>query len=315
MPGHKWFDGWKPALEDARRVGLRTGDGRLVAAVIERASSGRARLTACASFEGDTAADSLIAWQRRGGYRKAANNLLLANGDYQILPIDAPPVAPEERAGAARWLIKGMIDYPADEAAVDCLMIPSDAPSSAQRKAWAVVARRSSVVAWAERWHRGGLNLACVDIPELALRNLAALTPPDGACALLHIGPHASTLVMVWQGELCSTRRFEIGADQFDLADAQRLAFSVERLGLEVQRSADAFERQFHSFALGRLWVTPTVAGVDLAAALGAQLNLRVQTFQLEDWLDVGVDAEILAAGCGIDWWPAIGAALRSEMS
>jgi MSHA biogenesis protein MshI len=287
----------------------------LSAAVVQRPRDGRPRVSQHQAFSGTKAMAALAVWQRKHGLLRQPTNLLLGPADdYHILPIQAPNTAPEERAGAARWLVKDMIDFPAEEASVDCLLVPDTPGSTRTPQALAVAVRRAAVAQWVQRADEVRLPLQSIDIPELALRNLAALPPGDGLRALLHTGLHRTTLVMVWQGELCSYRRFDLGLGQWLAADADGRAALIERLGLDLQRTADAFERQFQAAALTQTWVTQEHPELALADELAPHVSLSLRRLQLDDWLDMAAsDTPLLDPATGIDQLLAIGAALRED--
>jgi MSHA biogenesis protein MshI len=193
--------------------------------------------------------------------------------------------------------------------------LPADPRRRGQRarQALAVVTRREVVSQWMQRARQARMELQAVDIPELAVRNLAALLPGDNTVALLHVGLARTTLVMVWKGELCNSRRFDLHANQILAASAAGREQLLERLGLDVQRTADAFERQFQAAALGGLWVTQEHASLSLAQDLERFVALKVKPYQLKDYLDLDSDATLVDPERGVDFVTAIGAALREE--
>jgi MSHA biogenesis protein MshI len=297
----------------AGRVGLCADGPALSAAAVLRGAGGRPRVAACQVFPGEQPLAGLAPWRRTHRLRGTRTSLLLDASHYQILPVEAPEQDARERAAAARWRVKDMIDYPPEDASVDCVLVP-DTPGSARTpQGLAVVAPRTTVGQWMQRAHDARIELDCIDVPEMALRNLAALPAGDGARALLHVGLHRATLVMVWRGELCNSRRFDIHAAQLQAAQGPAREALLERLGLDVQRTADAFERQFHASALERLWVTPAPSHAGLADELRHHVALPVQPLQLGEWLDVDPALLLLDAARGADFLLAIGAALREE--
>lgn len=296
-----------------RWLGVTANAARINAAIVQRAAGMKPQLMAVQAFEGEQALQALATWRRKRGNRHLRTNLLLNSNDYQILPIDAPDVVAGERAAAARWRIKDMIDFPAEEACVDCLLIPAAEGSVRARQALAVVTRRETVSQWMARSRHSNLDLHAIDIPELALRNLAALLPGDNTNALLCVGPTRTSLVMVWKGELCNARRFDVNANQILQANPTTREQLLERLGLDVQRTADAFERQFQVAAIGGLWVSQEHASLSLADELARFVALRVKPFQLGEHLDLSTDTPLVDPERGIDFVTAIGAALRQE--
>lgn len=292
-------------------LGVLADAGQASAAVVSRRQGAKPRLTAVHTASGASALATLARWQRRQGQHRSRVNLLLDGGDYQILPLDVPEVQPEEVANAMRWRVKDMIDFAPEEASIGCLLVPNASDSSRTQQALVVVSRRETIARWIRRSRDAKLDVQSIDVPELALRNLALLAAGEGTCALLHVGLQRSTLVIVWRGELCSLRRFDLRASQYLDASPEGRDTLVERLGHDVQRSSDAFDRQFYAAALGRLWVTQEQAGLALAAPLAGHITLQVRPLVLREWIEIDSDTPLMDAAIGLDLIPAIGAALR----
>jgi MSHA biogenesis protein MshI len=295
-------------------LGVAPAEQALHAALVRRPIDGPPQLLDCHAFEGPPALSQLAAWRRKHGWSGAPANLLLEPGDYQIMPIEVPELPQAELAGVARWKVKDMLDYPAEEASVACVTVPgAESGSGRPRQALAVVTPRKTVAAWMERCHSSRFELHAIDIPELALRNLAALIPGVAACGLLHVGLVRTTLVMVWQGELCSFRRFEVSARQLLDAGPDERETLLERLALDLQRTSDAFERQFYAAALGPMHVVQEIEGLPLAEMLSRYVSQPVRAFKLHDHLAVSPTQPLVDVAANIDFVTAIGAALRDE--
>ncbi len=282
------------------------------AAVIEKDSAGALHLKALESFAGDGALKAMSGWQRRTGWRRCHTHLLLDEAHYQLLPVDAPDVPDAELSDALRWRVKELIDFPAEAASVASVLVPTANESMRTRQAWVVVARRDTVAERMRGARDAQIELDSIDIPELALRNLALLPAPDSACAMLHVGLRRSTLLMVWRGDLCSVRRFDLTAGALLDATPEEFEALIERFAQDVQRSADAFERHFHAAALGRLWVLDEQAGLPMADALARHITLQVKPMKLADWIGIDTTRPLMDARAHVDFLPAIGAALRA---
>lgn len=293
-------------------LGLICSPGRSAAAVVRSQGWERPSLVAQTSFDDDPNLAQLGRWLREERFSGLPASLLLPREDYQILPIEAPPVPAAELAQATRWRIKDMLDFPVDDACVDCLKVPAPDGQGFSAQAWAVVAKRSVLQQWLQRARQARINVQAIDIPELALRNWLALEPLPHACALLRVGVHHTALVVAWHGELCTFRRFDMRADEFIDADLHTRQQLFERLGLEVQRTADAFERQFHGTVIDRIWVEESIPEVDLVRQLAPQVALRVQPFRVHDLLD---DAAPTRAGAQAHHLVALGGALRQTLA
>ncbi len=270
----------------------------------------RPRVLGCAAVSTDAGTGALAQWWRTHAKRRDAAALLFDGADYQVLQINAPPVAADEYRAAARWLIKDQIDFPCEQAALDCFAVPAEGDGAANRL-HTVVARQELVAQTVGAWRGAGVPLRAIDIPELALRNLAVLACGDQASAFLHVGIDETRLLLLWRGEMCVARLLPFGARQMRPLDALQRDDHVERLALEIQRSVDAFGRQFSAAHLNQLWLSALHDSEALAAALAVQVSLRVQVFELADWIDFDEGVQPFDLNAGIDHTLAIGAALR----
>lgn len=303
-------------------MGLAVDRHGVAAAVLDTSDPQAPRLLACHHFAGANALGAVRHWRKAEGWQQAPAHLLLGDDDYQLLPIETLDLPASELADAARWKVKDMIDFPPEQAAVACVLVPKVDADAHLRHALAVVTPKNTVAQWMLRARQSRCALAAIDIHELALRNLLALVQPPpqddaadttdtAAYGLLHVGVHRATLVMVWQGELCTFRRLDVTLSQLLQADDERRDTLIERLALDLQRTCDAFERQFHTAVLRRLWVTQTAAGLNLVPALAAQLTVALQALDLTALLGIDHASALVDTARDIDFVPAIGAALR----
>jgi MSHA biogenesis protein MshI len=292
---------------------LVAGDEIASAAFVRRRAGAKPLVLAWQTTVGASALATLSQWRAHEGLADAPANLLLGVGDYQILPVDVAELPPDELADAARWKVKDMIDYPPEEASVACLLVPSADASTPARHGLAVVAPKRTVAQRMQSAIEARHGLDAIDIPELALRNIALLMPGAPAVGLVHIGLARTTLVMVWQGELCTFRRFDLTAQQLLVADPEQRDALIERLGLDLQRTCDAFERQFYSAVLGPMRVIDELPGLSVASLLRTHLATPVEALSLRDCLDIEAEGPLFDPAQGVDFIPAIGAALRDE--
>jgi MSHA biogenesis protein MshI len=304
----------RPADADAGvRVGVYAAAERLVAVVGHCPVAARPRMHPAPVFDGASAVQGWIDWQR-AHQAHSRSSLVLHSEHYRILPMDAPRVPPEERKAAVRYQAHELLDFPADEAQIDCLDVPAAAPDQSVTRVFVVAGLTREITAWAARYRDARLVLDVVDIPELALRNVSVLAARDSAHIYLHLGLRSARLVIVWQRELCAFRQLELGAGKLADASAEEFEALVENLSLDVQRTADAFARQFHGADLATLWVSSMVRADALVEALDALQSLPVRRLRIEDHLDwSGADA-VLDFERGLDHTLAIGAALRDAV-
>lgn len=274
---------------EPNHLGVVLSPGRLAVAVVREGSQGKPILVAYESFVDDPSLSEVGKWLKREGLSIESVNLTLPGDDYQMLSMDTPSVPAAERADAMRWRVKDMIDFPVDDACVDCLVLPSPDGEGEGSHAWAVVARRERVGEWMSRARKARLPLDSIDIPELALRNLLVLAPQSQATALLRLSSTGGALIVARRGELCSFRRFnDLNIAHFAAADLMTRQSLLERLALEMQRTADAFERQFYGTSIERVWVEQSVPDLDLVQQLAPHVSMRLHAYELPEQMELG---------------------------
>lgn len=236
---------------------------------------------------------------------------LLDYDDYQLLLVEAPDVRPEELRSAIRWRIKDLISFHVDDAVIDVIEIPDQRHQNRNRMMYAVVARASRVTGTAAMLEEAGLVLETVDIPEMALRNLAMLSEDESeGVALLHLDEHRSVITLSRGGNLYLARRWDSGAaDLRDSNDAERTARLEDQVMLEIQRSLDYYDSHFPLGQVRALVLTPPTANIPgLHDFLTANISLPVHVLPLakhvENGMNVNDSGELLA----------LGAALRQEV-
>ena len=241
--------------------------------------------------------------------------ILLERGRYQMLPMEAPAVPPEEWRQAARWQIKQMVDYPIETASVDILTIPAHVTQRGQASLIAVAAPREPMQAIVNAAHEAGVSLLALDVAETAMRNVSALLEEPGrGQALLNLGGAHSTLVVTAGGQLLLSRSMDVSLAQLGHADLDVRQQAFERTSLELQRTLDSFERLFSQVSLSRLLVSPAQSVEDFLAYLRELIYMPVMAldlgaaFDLSDVPEVQADPQ-LQSQC----LAAFGAALRPE--
>jgi MSHA biogenesis protein MshI len=236
---------------------------------------------------------------------------VLGDDDYQLALVETPDVPPAELRAAMRWRLKDTIDFRVEDAVIDVFDIPDQNRGGQGRMMYAVAARRSAV----ER-HTQTLSeqsaFDVIDVPELCLRNLAALLPAAGAgVALLNLGQKSANIVLVRGKTFYLARHVDFLATKrrSDAGDSDEV--DAGGVVLELQRSLDYYERHFDQPPITRIAVSPAgPRATALAADLARETGLEVTTLDLNQLLacphpiDAGVQASCLLA---------VGAALRDQ--
>lgn len=244
---------------------------------------------------------------------------VLAPGSYALLQLEAPDVQADEMDSAIRWKINDLIDFDINDAVVDLFDVPDDKGSGQNRKVSAVVARMDLVRSHIDELQTAGLHLQVIDIPELALRNIASLLPEDvSGVALIYIGREDGLITITRQGTLYFSRRIQVGYDALpDTAvhadDAEAIQGWLDSIIIEIQRSLDYYDSQFSQPPVAGLVMTPAnreIAGV--TEYLNDQMGIPARMLDVNELIDVPekIDLE-LQFNCLL----AIGAALRQEVA
>ncbi|MDL2353626.1 MAG: agglutinin biogenesis protein MshI [Pseudomonadota bacterium] len=289
------------------------GDG-IAAASVRRCAPARPAVELCSFFAG-TGADALekIGRELQAGQYQCLT--VLGGGDYQLFAVDAPNVPAEELKTAVRWRLKDMLDFHIDDATIDVLDIPVD-QSSAVRSShsmFAVAARNSIIAQRQGLFAAARIDLTVIDIAETAQRNIAALLEPAGrGVAMLSFGADGGLLTVTFAAELYLARRIDVTLAELLAADPDRQGASFEKIALEVQRSLDHFDRQFHFISVSSLVLAPSGAS-GLQEYLSSNLYTPVTTMDLADVLDLSGAPELAGAAAQQRFFLALGAALRHE--
>lgn len=227
---------------------------------------------------------------------------------YQLTQLEAPDVPAEELRAALRWRLKEFINYRVEDAVVDAFDAPALKARQGQRMAFAVSTPADTVAVVVEAVKAAGLRLNAIDIPELALRNLAAEVPDQaGGVALVALSDYTGRITISQGDVLYLARNLDYGARQ--LADNPRGLY--DNLGLELQRSLDFYESQLAGRPASRVLVAPMRGDRDgLLEHLNGQLGTGAYALDLAQIVELKAQAELeLQAECLL----AVGGALREE--
>jgi MSHA biogenesis protein MshI len=288
------------------------GDG-VVAASIARASAARPVLTMRAFVagapDGDTLEKAGREW-RTGAWRCGT---MLAGGEYQMLALEAPNVPPQELTAAVRWRLKDMLDFPVDAATVDVLDVPADkgAAVRANHGVFAIAAKNSVIEQRQQLFERAKIGLSVIDIPEMAQRNVSALVEPAGrGVAMLSFDAVGGLLTVTFGGELYLARRIDVTLAQLLDPEHEHKHASFDKITLELQRSLDHFDRQFHFISVSKLVLAPsTVSGLE--EYLSTNLYTPVESLDLAEVIDLGAFPDMATKAEQQRWFLTLGAALR----
>ena len=290
------------------------GDG-IAAASMRRVPAAKPVVAMTAFFPGSVDADAL---EKAGKELRAGDyqcTTVLAGGEYQMLAVDAPNVPRDELKTAVRWRLKDMLDFHIDDATIDVLDIPVDKQGAARanHSMFAVAARNSVIERRQHLFAEARIGLSVIDIPEMAQRNISALIEPEGrGVAMLSFGADGGLLTVTFGGELYLSRRIDVTLEQLLEPDHDKKHLSFDKITLELQRSLDHFDRQFHFISVSKLVLAPS-ATTGLDEYLSSNLYTPVESMDLADVLDLSQVPALAAKVEQQRFFVALGAALRLE--
>jgi MSHA biogenesis protein MshI len=239
---------------------------------------------------------------------------LLSASEYQLMMVDAPNVPVNELKTAIRWKIKDSLNYHIDDATIDVLQIPSNKYGSDRPQSlYAVAASNETIRKRIELFEKAKIELGVIDIPETAQRNIAALFEVEArGLAMLTFGDEGGLLTITCDGELFLARRIDITLGQLQDADENLRQQYQDRVELEVQRSLDYFDRQFHHIPVNRILLSAP-ASIGLDKLLTSSLGIPVEMLDLAQGMDIFAVPELSDSEFASYALPVLGAALRQE--
>ena len=314
--------GLGPQAKAENQVGLALLPQGISLASVQRSAGSRPKVTRCEFHPLSRQADPGLTLRNlmlHSGEQRTAYRLVLNPDEYQMHLVESPDVPDSELREAVRWRIRDLIDFPVDEAAIDVFDIPQQAGTGreAGRMMNVVVSRTPVIAQKAAMINRAGGELEVIDITDLALRNLLALTPSDATgSALLYVESNYSLILITSDSTLYLSRRIFIGQqDLGSLAGRDELDDEFRRiagaLALELLRSLEYYESHFARPAVDALYIAPLgTTDSALHRHLSKSLGVPVQGLDLNSLLDIpgGLTPELQARSL-----LALGVALRQE--
>lgn len=242
------------------------------------------------------------------------NATLLGGREYQVLSVESPNVQADELKAAVRWRLKDMLDFHVDDATIDVLDIPADKNAAVRVHSMFAVAARNSVIEARQALFAGAkVDLGVIDIPEAAQRNISALFEPEGrGLAMLSFNDEGGLLTVTFAGELYLSRRIDVSIDLIREPDAERRNQTFDKITLELQRSLDHFDRQFHYVTVAKLLLAP-LPTPSLLEYLSSNLYMAVDSLDLSSKLDFSKTPELQSTDAQQRHFLTLGAALRLE--
>jgi len=280
----------KAVLEDSDLVGVQVTDNGLAVAHVHHEPGGRAQVVSHAFYQGCKSSDHLSLLQqfvKEHDLQNVCCIFTLPVSQYQINLLETPSVEQHELAQTMQWLVQDSIDYPIEEAVVDVFELPLCRGSDNAKMAYVVTAKKEDIKQIKKLVQQSGLILRYIDIPELSLRNVAALHESDkngGVFVLLD--RCGGQLVLTRNKMINMTKRIELNLDSF-LGISLGSQDSLETLNLNIKNSVDYFANVFRTVAVNTVVLMPSELQLHpIQEHLNTHVDLDVRLFALEDYVD-----------------------------
>ena len=235
---------------------------------------------------------------------------VLSPKDYNLHVVEAPNVEPEELRQAIRWKMKDLLDMKVEDAAVDIFQVPEDAYRG-REMVYVVAALNSRIKNIVQMVTDSGLELAVIDIPELAMKNIATrFIPDDNGIAFMDLRKTGSTMNISRGGAMYLTRRINTQLEP-EVMQSPEWETLKDRLVLEIQRSLDYYESQMGKGQITKMIILQRQHDTEaMVSALDQLLSAQVTSINLADKIEF--EAEISTELLQICMAP-IGACLRGS--
>jgi MSHA biogenesis protein MshI len=142
-------------------------------------------------------------------------NIVLHPDYYNLLLVDKPQVPEDEYKQALRWQIKGMVNIPVEDLAID-FFNPSASINEHSKKLYVIASKMSFLKTMVDAARKAFLNPVTIDIQEFALRNLLSyIGKNDETVACLHLLEKKSIFFIFNKNEIHLVRHIAYGVSKF----------------------------------------------------------------------------------------------------
>ncbi|MGQ4276702.1 hypothetical protein ACQ5ES_06605 [Pseudidiomarina sp. E22-M8] len=228
-------------------------------------------------------------------------SLVLGSGLYQSVALDRPNLPEEEIATSLRYNLRDLVEFQPEDCIADYYELPVQLPG--QNKITAVAASKEQLEGVLQAVHEVSDNVCAIIAEEQAVTEMfLSLSEPT---VVVYQQANQPALLQVYREGLLQVNRSVRALEKISELSVEEVRMGgLQPLSVEVQRSADYFERQ-----LRQRPVTDVVLAVaitkhdDVLAKLHEDLGLTASWADYPDW------AQELGAGDYSDF-AALGGAL-----
>lgn len=301
---------FKKKAKSQGRVGVTVLPGKLALAHVEQ-RNGAPHLLGCEVRDlqsNDELESQLSKLVKEMDLEEKQCSYVLSPDEYSLHLVEAPNVEPEELRSAVRWSVKDLLDMKIDDATIDVFPVPDDAYRG-RKMVYVVAAKRTRIQKIVDLVTRADLELAIIDIPELAMKNISTCFVDDSnGAAFMDLRRYGSTMNISHSGDLYLSRRINTQMDP-DVMQSMEWENTRDRLVLEIQRSLDYYESQMGKGQVTKIVIAQRQTDTSaMTQILNESLTAQVSSLNMADRIEseVTLTPEALQIAS-----TAIGATLR----
>jgi len=261
------------------------------------------------------ATDILKTFVEKNRLKKSNCVYVLPFSDYRTLLIQKPSVPTSELRSALEWKIAELIDFAAQDAAIDYIQLPKNPNSDKPEMMYVVVAKKSIVLDNINLLNEAGLNPYSVDIQETSIRNIASKgASGERGLACLKLDSRQCHLILIHNKNIHLFRTIDLNlhplfGKSLDQMQSTRL---LDDLSLEIQRSIDYCSSNLKNPSISQLIICRSVDGNDeILKTIGESVGFPATNIDLNDHFESTIK---LSHKMQNDCMIALGGALSKEV-
>lgn len=228
-------------------------------------------------------------------------SLVLGSGLYQSVILDRPNLPEEEIATSLRYNLRDLVEFEPEDCIADYYELPVQLPG--QNKINAIAASKKQLETVLQAVHEVSDNVRAIIAEEQAVTEMfAALTEPT---VVVYQQPQQPALLQVYREGILQVNRSVRALEKMSELSIEEVRMGgLQPLSVEIQRSADYFERQLRQRPVTDVVLAMAITKHDdVLASLHEDLGLTVNWATYPEW------ARELGAGDYSDF-AALGGAL-----
>ncbi|MFC0445922.1 hypothetical protein ACFOD1_01570 [Pseudidiomarina halophila] len=231
-------------------------------------------------------------------------SLVLGSGLYQSVTLDRPNLPEEEIATSLRYNLRDLVEFEPEDCIADYYELPVQLPG--QNKIHAIAASKKQLESVLQAIHEVSDNVCAIIAEEQAVTEMfAALTDP--AVVVYQQSQQPALLQVYREGVLQVNRSVRALEKMSELSIEEVRMGGLQPLSVEIQRSADYFERQLRQRPVTDIVLAMAISKHDdVLAKLHEDLGLTASWASYPEW------AQELGAGDYSDF-AALGGALITD--